>query len=234
MAVIWLPREHAFPDPRHADDEVVAAGGDLSPRRVLAAYACGIFPWPHEGLPLLWFSPNPRFVLRLGELKVARSLRQVIRKRRFEIRLDSAFGDVMRGCAGVKRKRQKGTWITPEMIECYERLHGAGFAHCAEAWLDGELAGGLYGVSLGGMFCGESMFAKVDDASKVAFVTLCAQLARWDFDFIDAQTHSAHMERFGARALARPKFLDALAQTLKKNTRKGTWKLDEDLARGPP
>ena len=232
MPIVRLPREIAFPDPRLADDEVVAVGGDLNPRRVLAAYSVGIFPWPHEGMPLLWFSPDPRFVLPLEELQVARSLRQVIRKRKFELRLDSDFAGVMAGCAGVKRKRQKGTWITPEMVACYTKLHAAGFAHSAEAWIDGELVGGLYGVSLGGAFCGESMFARVDDASKVAFVTLVEQLKRWGFDFVDAQTHSEHMARFGALEMPRGEFLDALEKTLAKPTRKGPWQLDADLARG--
>ena len=173
MAIGWLPREHLFPDPREADENgIVAVGGDLNWRRVLAAYARGIFPWPHEGMPLLWFSPEPRYVLPLNELKIWRSLRQALHKKRFTVTLDQAFARVIASCGKVARKGEKGSWITRPLIQCYTALHEAGFAHSVEAWLDGELVGGLYGVSLGGMFCGESMFHTVDDASKVAVVAL--------------------------------------------------------------
>lgn len=231
MPIAWLPREHLFPDPREADENgIVAVGGDLNPRRVLAAYACGIFPWPHEGMPLLWFSPEPRYVLALEELKIWRSLRQALHKRRFTITLDTAFARVMASCGKMVRNGEKGTWITPPLRQCYTALHEAGFAHSAEAWLDGELVGGLYGVSLGGMFCGESMFHTETDASKVAFVALCRQLQRWNFDFVDAETYTAHMARYGTRPVARAKFLHALERTLKKPTRTGKWEIEPQLS----
>ncbi|MCC6575683.1 MAG: leucyl/phenylalanyl-tRNA--protein transferase [Planctomycetes bacterium] len=227
MPVYRLSREVAFPDPNGAnEDGVVAVGGDLNPDRVLEAYRCGIFPWPHRGLPLLWFSPDPRMVLEAENLRVSRSLRQTLKKNRYEIRLDSAFADVMRGCAKTPRKAQHGTWITPQMIECYTELHNRGFAHSAEAWHDGRLVGGLYGVSLGGMFCGESMFAAQPDASKAAFATLVGQLKDWGIDLIDAQTYSDHLARFGAVEWPRSRYLAALAVALGKPTRKGPWKLE--------
>lgn len=230
MAIGWLPREHVFPDPNEADENgIVAVGGDLNWRRVLAAYACGIFPWPHEDMPLLWFSPEPHYVLTLAELKLWRSLRQAMHKRRFTVTLDKAFPRVIAACGKVARKGEKGSWITPPLRQCYTALHEAGFAHSAEAWLDGELVGGLYGVSLGGMFCGESMFHIENDASKVAFVALCQQLIRWGFDFVDAETYTAHMARYGTRPWPRAKFLAALQRTLKKPTRTGPWTLDADL-----
>lgn len=231
MAVAWLPREHVFPDPREADEYgIVAIGGDLNWQRVLAGYSRGIFPWPHKGMPLLWFSPEPRYVLPLGKLKIWRSLRQALRKGRLRISLDAAFAQVMAGCAKVKRAGESGSWITPPLIRCYTEMHKAGFAHSAEAWLGDELVGGLYGVSLGGMFCGESMFHTVNDASKIAFVTLCRQLTRWGFDFVDAETYTEHMARYGTEPWPRERFLQALAATLKRPTRAGTWVLDADLA----
>ena len=207
MPIVRLPREIAFPDPRLADDEVVAVGGDLNPRRVLAAYSVGIFPWPHEGMPLLWFSPDPRFVLPLEELQVARSLRQVIRKRKFELRLDSDFAGVMAGCAGVKRKRQKGTWITPEMRSAYLALNRAGAALSVETWQAGQLVGGLYGVAIGRVFFGESMFARSRDASKVALARLVDECLRRDVRLIDCQMQTAHLFSLGARAIPRREFL---------------------------
>ena len=230
MAVVWLPREHLFPDPHDADENgIVAIGGDLNPRRVLAAYAAGIFPWPHDDMPLLWFSRDPRYVLPLGELNLWRSLRQTLRKQRFRVTLDKCFGRVIAACGTVKRAGEKGSWITPPLRKCYNALHEAGVAHSVEAWLGDELAGGLYGGSLGGMFCGESMFHTVNDASKVAFVALCQQLTRWGFDFVDAETYTAHMARYGTQPWPRVRFLKALEATLKKPTRQGPWTLDADL-----
>lgn len=227
MTIYRLPEEPVFPPAEEAEEDgLLAVGGDLSPQRLLAAYSQGIFPWPHKGYPLLWFSPDPRMVLRAPELKLHRSLRQTLRKGVFEVRLDTAFEQVMRGCAGAKRRGQKGTWITPAMIRAYTALHELGFAHSAEAWQDGKLAGGLYGVSLGGAFFGESMFAAVDDASKVAFAVLVQQLAAWGIALVDAQTHTAHLERFGARLMPRSEFLALLQQALKAPTRRGPWRLD--------
>ncbi|KAA0214901.1 leucyl/phenylalanyl-tRNA--protein transferase [bacterium] len=230
MPVYQLNRQIAFPDPRGADEDgIVAVGGDLAPARVLAAYACGIFPWPHEGMPLLWFSPDPRYLLPVGEIKLWRSLRQTLHKRPFRITLDRAFSRVMAGCAQAARKGERGTWITPALRRAFEALHEAGVAHSVEAWTGDELAGGLYGLSLGGMFCGESMFHRRDDASKVAFVALVQQLARWNFDFVDAETYTPHMARYGTRPVPREQFLESLARTLRRETRRGPWVLDDDL-----
>lgn len=227
MTIYQLPTEPLFPPPHHAEEEgLLAVGGDLSPERLIAAYASGIFPWPHRGMPLLWFSPDPRMVLRAGELQVSRSLRQVLKRGRFEIRLDTAFEQVMQGCARARRKGARGTWITKPMIEAYTRLHEMGFAHSAEAWQDGKLVGGLYGVSIGRAFFGESMFAARPDASKAAFATLVRQLERWDINLVDCQTHTDHLERFGARLIPREEFLGMLAEAVRQPAPATPWRLD--------
>jgi len=220
-----------FPDPRSADPAtgLVAIEGDLRPERLLSAYAHGIFPWYGEE-PILWFSPNPRMVLRLEALRINRTLRKNVRRNRFEIRLDTAFSQVIRACAAVPRPDQDGTWITGEMIEGYEALHELGYAHCVEAWSEGELVGGMYGVSLGAGFFGESMFSKRSDASKVALVHLVRQLAHWDFHFLDCQVHTDHMERFGATEWPRDEFLAALDRTLQLETRRGHWQFDRNFS----
>ena len=237
MTIYRLPDEHVFPPPDEAEpDGLLAVGGDLTPERLLLAYSQGIFPWPHEGWPMLWFSPDPRMVLPISELHIQRSLRQAIRKQRFEVRLDTAFAGVMQGCKTAPRAGQAGTWITRGMQKAYGKLHELGFAHSAEAWMDGQLVGGLYGVSLGRAFFGESMFARVDDASKVAFATLARQLERWGFHFIDAQVHTQHLERFGARLIPRAEYLEKLEQALQHPARRGPWKLEikaEDVLNGP-
>jgi leucyl/phenylalanyl-tRNA--protein transferase len=218
--------QYPFPDPRKADAEgLIAYGGDLAPQRVLAAYAQGIFPWPYDASsPLLWFSPDPRMVLRPAELHISRSLQRTINKRLFDVRFDTAFAEVITQCATVKRPGQKGTWITDAMIRAYIRLHEMGFAHSAEAWSEGKLAGGLYGVSLGAAFFGESMFAKRPDASKVAFVHLVRQLQAWDFQLFDCQVHTEHVARLGATPWPRTRFLKTLEKALEQPTRKGPWR----------
>src|SRR5690606_36173982 len=179
MPVFALTDEVVFPRPELATPEgLLAVGGDLRPERLLLAYGSGIFPWPVQGYPLLWHSPDPRFVLTPPTLKTSRSLRQTLRKRQLSLTLDTAFRDVMSACSEVPRSGQDGTWITDEMLDAYSTLHELGFAHSVEAWQDGRLVGGLYGVSIGACFCGESMFARVSDASKVAFVSLVRQLER--------------------------------------------------------
>jgi len=229
MPVYELPAEIAFPDPSEAEpDGLLAVGGDLSPERVLAGYSIGVFPWPHKGWPMLWFSPDPRMMLFPPELKVARSLRQTIRRQRYEIRFDTDFAGVIAACGKAKRPGQKGTWITREMVTAYTRLHELGFAHSAEAWLDGRLVGGLYGISLGGAFFGESMFALEPDASKVAFVTLVGRLKEWDFHFVDAQVHTPHLARFGAREIPRTEYLARLEKALGLPTRRGKWTRNAD------
>lgn len=219
----------AFPDPRQADaDGLVAYGGDLSPQRVLAAYAQGIFPWPcDEDWPVLWFSPDPRMVLLPSDLHVSRSLRKALNKRTFEVRFDTEFVQVIHLCATTKRPGQRGTWITPDMLQAYCLLHELGFAHSAEAWADGELVGGLYGVSLGAAFFGESMFTRRANASKVALVQLVRQLQAWGFHLVDCQTYSAHLARLGAVMWPRERFLGALAGALQVPTRRGRWTLSQ-------
>jgi leucyl/phenylalanyl-tRNA--protein transferase len=227
MTVYRLPEELLFPSPDEAEpDGLLAVGGDLTPERLLLAYSHGIFPWPHEGWPMLWFSPDPRMVLLLEDFRLQRSLRQAIRKGRFEVRLDTAFDQVVAGCKGARRPGQRGTWITKGMMRAYRRLFDLGFAHSAEAWLEGKLVGGLYGVSLGRAFFGESMFAAVDDASKVVFSTLVAQLKRWEFHFIDAQVHTPHLERFGAKLMPRAEYLARLEKALQQVARRGPWEIE--------
>lgn len=222
-----LTEELVFPPPEAASEEgIVAVGGDVSPERLALAYSQGIFPWPVRGLPLLWFSPDPRFVLVPHEGRVPRSLRKRIRKGTFEVRADTAFGEVTAGCAEVPRPGQDGTWITDELRQGFAELHRRGYAHSIEAWQDGELVGGLYGVSLGRAFFGESMFARVPDASKVAFVTLLGQLVEWGFDFVDCQVYTEHLARFGTDHWPRTRFLTALRNALSAPTRLGPWKLD--------
>jgi leucyl/phenylalanyl-tRNA---protein transferase len=213
-----------FPPPELADESgLLAVGGDLRPERLLEAYARGIFPWYSEGQPILWHSPDPRFVLQPSRLHVPRSLAKVRRRGRFEIRYDTAFAEVIAACADVERPDQDGTWITAEMEEAYLELHRLGFAHSVESWSEGRLCGGLYGVSLGEAFFGESMFALEADASKVAFVSLVERLAGWGFELVDCQQQTQHLARFGAEAWPRPAFLRALGKALEAPTRRGPW-----------
>jgi len=226
VAVFRLPRAPVFPDPELAEpDGLLAVGGDLSPERLLRAYAEGIFPWYSEETPILWWSPEPRMVLLPEDLHVSRSLRRTLRAGRYAIRADTAFDRVIRRCAEQERPGQDGTWITAEMVEAYERLHALGHAHSIEAWDEEGLAGGFYGVSLGAAFFGESMFADRPDASKVAFATLVEWLGRGGFDLVDAQVDTEHLRRFGAREVPRAEFLARLAPALRKPTRRGRWDL---------
>lgn len=220
-------RRDPFPPPdRATPDGVLAVGGTPDPDLLLAAYSRGVFPWPHEGLPLLWFCPDPRFVLVPTEAHVGRSLRKVMRRGTFEVRADTAFKEVMRACARKKRPGQCGTWITRDMIRGYTTLHERGFAHSIETWQDGRLVGGLYGLSLGAVFYGESMFADVPDASKIAFATLLGNLIRWDFQLADCQTYTDHLASFGAEEWPRDEFLAALEIALQAPTRMGPWHLE--------
>jgi len=227
VPVYLLGPDRSFPPPSHAnEDGVVAVGGDCSPQRLLAAYRRGIFPWPVEGFPLLWFSPDPRCVLAPTEVHVSRSLRKELRRTKLRITTDRAFQEVIDLCAAVARPGQTGTWITPQLRDGYVALHERGFAHSVEAWEGPRLVGGLYGVSLGVGFFGESMFARIANASKVAFVTFLAQLVRWEFQLVDCQVQTAHLQRFGAREVPRDEFLTQLAQVLRAPTRTGRWELD--------
>jgi leucyl/phenylalanyl-tRNA--protein transferase len=209
---------------------LLAVGGDLRPERLLLGYASGIFPWYHDGLPILWHSPDPRAVLELARLHVPKSLRKTARRRPYELRLDTAFEQVIEGCARTPRRHEEGTWITDEMREAYVELHRLGFAHSAEAWLGGELVGGLYGVSIGGMYFGESMFARAPDASKLAFVALCEQLARWGFDLVDSQVMTEHLERFGCDEWPRKRYLAAVRERVGRPTRRGPWQFEGEAA----
>ena len=226
MPVYLLTDELAFPPAEGASREgVVAVGGDFRPERLLLAYSQGIFPWPAEGMPLLWFSPDPRFVLEPRRAHVSRSLGKTMRRGGHVVKCDTSFEAVVRACAAVPREGQRGTWITEELIAGYLALHRLGYAHSIECWIDGALAGGLYGVSLGGVFFGESMFAIAPDASKVAFATLLGNLVEWDFALVDCQVYTDHLDRFGSVEIPRKVFLARLAAALTRETRKGPWQL---------
>jgi leucyl/phenylalanyl-tRNA--protein transferase len=209
----WLHADDPFPPLKTALDDpngLLAASEDLSPERLLAAYTYGIFPWYSAGQPVLWWSPDPRMVLPTAEFKVSRSLRRAMQSGKFEIRVDTAFDTVMRACA-EPRADQDGTWITDAICAAYGALHRRGYAHSVESWGDGELVGGLYGVAIGRMFFGESMFARETDASKVALAHLVHQLRAWDFPLIDCQQQTAHLASLGARPIPRSEFAKALA-----------------------
>ena len=229
MPVFQLDERLVFPPPQLADpDGLLAVGGDLRPERLLLAYASGIFPWPTEGFPLLWHSPDPRFVLEASSLHVSRSLTRTMRKAPYRYSLDSAFAEVIACCADIPRPGQSGTWITSQMLDAYIELHQLGFAHSVEVWDDDELIGGLYGVSLGAAFFGESMFALKPEASKIGFVKLVRQLGRWGIELIDAQVHTAHLERFGAEHWSRERYLARLHKALDVETRRGSWQFDAE------
>ncbi|MGO9831044.1 MAG: leucyl/phenylalanyl-tRNA--protein transferase [Myxococcaceae bacterium] len=204
--------EEAFPPPEAADRSgLLAVGGTLTPRRLMAGYRRGIFPWYAAGQPVLWHSPDPRFVLPAGKLHVPRSLQKALRRGSFQIRADSAFERVVEACADTPRPGQDGTWITPEMRTAYGALHRLDIAHSVEAWRGRELLGGLYGVALGSVFFGESMFTHAPDASKAAFVTLARALFAAGCRFIDCQVETEHLARFGAEPWPRRRFLRELA-----------------------
>ena len=229
----WLGSGDHFPQVERALAEpngLLAAGADLSLPRLLEAYRNGIFPWFSHEQPILWWSPDPRMVLFPAELKVSRSLARTMRNTRFEVRADTAFGEVIEGCRQPRRE-ESGTWITEEMAEAYGALHRAGFAHSVETWLDGELVGGLYGVALGRAFFGESMFTRVSDASKVALVALARQLERWGFGVVDCQMNTAHLASFGAREIPRAEFTRRLRELVHYAPIPVPWRLEPTIAR---
>lgn len=224
----FLGPDDAFPPVEDALQEpngLLAAGADLSPTRLLAAYSEGIFPWFGETDPILWWSPDPRMVLRVSEVHVSRSLGKVIRSGRFTITMDTAFVDVVRGCAEARRDHE-GTWITGEMEDAYARLAELGHAHSVEAWLDGALAGGLYGVAVGRMFFGESMFTRVTDASKVALVQLARQLEKWRMPMVDCQMSTSHLASLGARDIRRTEFVREVRYLVRQPAVAPPWRLD--------
>ena len=227
MTLFRLPRKIAFPDPRQAEpDGLLAVGGDLAPERLLAAYAAGIFPWYGPDAPILWWSPDPRLVLDPARLHIPRSLARARRRARYRFTADTAFDRVIEACAEAGRPDQDGTWITPAMVRAYRQLHLLGFAHSFEAWEGEVLAGGLYGVSLGAAFFGESMFAVRPDASKLAFVESVEWLAGRGVRLIDCQVRTEHLARFGAEEWPRERFLAALAGALAEPTLRGVWVME--------
>ncbi len=236
MPVYQLSEEHyAFPAPENAtQDGLVAIGGDLEPERLLNAYINGIFPW-YEGDTIMWWSPDPRLVVFPREAKFSKSLRQTVKKKPFEIRFDTAFEDVIRCCADSPRAGQEGgTWITDEMIEAYTALHNFGFAHSVEAWHNGKLAGGLYGLAIGKVFFGESMFHKMTDASKVCFYHLVQFLIENMYNIIDAQQDTPHLRTLGGRLLKRNDFLGIINDGLKGDLRAGKWSPTSEFVKKNP
>jgi leucyl/phenylalanyl-tRNA--protein transferase len=223
MPLFTLTAKSDFPPVALASiDGLLAVGGDLSPQRLLRAYGRGIFPWFSEGEPILWWSPDPRFVLFPTEIHVPSSLKKIMNKKIFQLTFDRAFSEVVDGCA-QPRTDQDGTWITAEMRRAYIGLHKLGYAHSLEAWLDGKLAGGLYGIALGRCFFAESMFHLQPNASKVVFFALAGTLQKMGFFIIDCQLHAPHLAAWGARSIPRPKYLEWLRRGLAYNTLRGNW-----------
>lgn len=219
-----LTGDRGFPPVERADpDGLLAVGGDLSVERLLQAYESGIFPWYAEGYPILWWSPNPRYVLFPGRLKISASMARIVKSNRFTMTLDQDFVSVIDACRSVPRPGQEGTWITDEMVRAYVRLHEQGYAHSVETWHQGKLAGGLYGVSLGGAFFGESMFTRESNASKAALIRLVEHLLASGCSLIDCQVRTKHLDSLGAEPVPRSRFLELLAEALKHGTAKGRW-----------
>lgn len=200
-----------FPPVEQADENgLLAIGGDLSSERLLLAYRSGIFPWFNEEDPICWWSPDPRFVLIPSEIHISKSMQQVFKKRQFEFRIDTAFEQVISNCAAISREGQNGTWITREIKNAYVNLYKLGYAHSAEAWLNNQLVGGLYGIRLGKVFFGESMFSHFSNASKFAFISYVQQLQKESVELIDCQLHTHHLESLGARMIDREDFIGLL------------------------
>jgi leucyl/phenylalanyl-tRNA--protein transferase len=218
------PADCALTEP----DGLLAVGGSLAPSRLLRAYRNGIFPWYSEGQPILWWSPDPRTILLPAQVKIARSLRKTLRQQRFDLSMDRAFEAVISSC-GEPRKGECGTWLSAPMKAAYRRLHQLGYAHSVETWHAGRLVGGLYGVAIGRVFYGESMFSRMTDASKVALVHLCAQLRRWEFALIDCQMHTTHLASMGAQAIPRQLFIELLEQLCALPGKPRQWRCDDDL-----
>lgn len=210
--IFRLDERLIFPKPDLAEpDGLLAVGGDLSTERLLLAYQNGIFPWYSDDTPILWYSPHERFVLFPDELKVSKSMRQVLRSGKLRVTVDTCFNDVITACSTAPREGQDGTWIVPDMISAYNRLHAEGYAHSIEVWQENDLVGGLYGVQVGGVFCGESMFSRVSNASKTALIYLCNTGL---YKLIDCQVHTSHLESMGARMISREQYMDILLNNL--------------------
>jgi len=229
MPVYLLSKDLIFPPPHLASVEgLLAVGGDLSQERLLLAYRMGIFPWYSDNEPILWWSPDPRLVLYPREIHISKTLQKVIKKGVFQITMDSAFDRVIQACAHVHDNDDGGTWILDDMVKAYRRLHLSGFAHSVEAWHDGELVGGLYGVSLGRSFFGESMFSVMSNASSAALAALASHLNEKSFDMIDCQVTTTHLKNFGAREIPRERFLAQLKESLSVPTITGKWHLTHE------
>jgi len=226
----WLTPDSFFPPLETAlvkPNGLLAAGGDLSPERLIEAYHSGIFPWFNANETILWWSPDPRMVLFPSELRISRSLNKILRNSNYEVRVDSAFSQVIQACA-EPRKGQSGTWIHSDMVSAYTVLHEMGLAHSVETWVGGELVGGLYGIAQGKMFFGESMFSRTHDASKIAFVHLVKQLERWNFKMIDCQMKTAHLASFGAREIPRKEFSQKLKELVNYSNQIKKWQFDNE------
>ncbi len=222
IQIPYIQRFNAFPPVEKAtEDGLLAYGGDLSLERLLLAYRSGIFPWYGRDEPILWWAPDPRLVLFLDEFKLRKSLKK--RFKHFEVRYDTSFTQVIQSCSYIPRKGQMGSWLVPEMIEAYQKLFHRGYAHSVEAWQDNRLVGGLYGISIGKMFFGESMFAKVSDASKVAFAHLVERLKADGFTLIDCQVSTQHLQSLGAREISRESFMSYLHEQVNKDAPIGHW-----------
>jgi leucyl/phenylalanyl-tRNA--protein transferase len=233
--IAWLNARTPFPPLDAASSEpngLLAAGADLSPTRLIDAYRRGIYPWYSEGQPLLWWSPDPRMVLFVDEFRMSRSLAKRVRRGEFDLRTDTAFNDVIEACAMAPRDGQFGTWITPQMIAAYQRLHELGYAHSVEAWRDGELQGGLYGLALGKVFFGESMFARASDASKVCLAALVALLQQRGALMIDCQQETEHLASMGARPIPRREFARRLSELINSDTAPPGWSAGRVLEHG--
>ncbi|MEN8304659.1 MAG: leucyl/phenylalanyl-tRNA--protein transferase [Campylobacterota bacterium] len=216
-----------FPHPNSANkDGIVAWGGDLTPLRLIKAYQNGIFPWYMKGEPILWWSPDPRLIMELDDFKLSRSLKKSMKK--FEYRFDYNFSDVIRKCGLVPRANQNGTWIQEDIIEAYESLHRMGVAHSIESYQDNQLVGGLYGIVIGKVFCGESMFADVSDASKSAYAVLVKHLKEWGYEFIDCQVPTDHLKSLGAKEVTREYFLKRL-EKINTESIEHYWDIDKSL-----
>jgi leucyl/phenylalanyl-tRNA--protein transferase len=229
--IAFLDTDTPFPPVEQAllkPNGLLAAGGDLSAQRLLDAYRHGIFPWFNVGEPILWWSPDPRMVLIPEEFKISKSLRKTLRNKCYEVRVDSAFRQVMRACAAPRRE-QAGTWIHEDMIAAYTGLHQMGVAHSVETWMNGSLVGGLYGIAIGRMFYGESMFSHATDASKIAIAHLAAQLQRWGYGMIDCQMNTSHLASLGAREIPRAEFMHRLRELIHYPNTPQKWQFDHEL-----
>ena len=213
-----------FPDPSQAnEDGLLAYGGNLEPETLIQAYSQGIFPWYDDSSPIMWWSPDPRMILFPNEIKISKTLKHTLNSGKYKCSFDQSFKEVISQCAKIPRASQKGTWITTKMQKAYIKLHKIGLAHSVETWENDRLVGGLYGISLGSAFFGESMFHHMPDASKVALHYLNEGIKKWDFDFIDAQTPTSHLKSMGAKEVSRERFLKLLEKSMKKPTKTGSW-----------